>query len=410
MRHLLPLAVLVCAGISLYAGLRYSVRGTALPRCCCVGLGAARECWPPPQSSGGRPYRILFHANQFGPRGTEVNMYSLARAFEELACGEAHAVSFRDGAVQRPEPHLAMASYAKFVARFPGRVHLLNTSNSEELDALVAAMRADAVYSVQAGHPQWGYAHPTVAKLLIHAVFDGSQPRGHAFAVVSDSVTRVAGVPVVPNIVEPSGAPPAGEPSLRVALGLPRSARVFCRHGGATTFNIEYARQAVCNHARQHPGDAFLLKSTEEAPCEAALPNIIHLPHSSDPPALARYLQACDACVHGRMDGETFGLAVAECSAAGLPVITTSDIQPAFHLTVLGAHAILYHDQPSLRRALESFDPVSLAGSRQARRDLYAKYFPEQVMLTFLREFNVLEDVKRAANPMGLPLDGVCKV
>lgn len=335
-------------------------------------------------------------------------MYNLAHAFEELACGEAHAVSFRDGAIQRPEPHLAMSSYAKFAARFPGRVHLLNTSTSEELDALVSSTRADAVYSVQAGDPQWGFAHPTTAKLLVHAVFDGSQPRGYSFATVSSVVNRAEGVPVVPNIVNRADMVTAGKP-LREELGIAHSARVFCRHGGTTTFNVDYARQAVCNHAKTHPEDVFLLKSTGPVPCEAALPNIIHLPYSNNHDTLALFLQACDACIHARMDGETFGSAIAECSAIGIPVITASNIQPAFHLSVLGSHAILYSDQPSLQRVLETFDARSLISKREERRALYSEFFPEQVLLAFLKEFKVLDDLKRVVNPSGLSLEGTCR-
>ena len=36
----------------------------------------------------------------------------------------------------------------------------------------------------------------------------------------------------------------------------------------------------------------------------------------------ARFLNTCDTCMHARVGGETFGLAMAACSTAGLPVIT----------------------------------------------------------------------------------------
>jgi glycosyltransferase involved in cell wall biosynthesis len=44
-------------------------------------------------------------------------------------------------------------------------------------------------------------------------------------------------------------------------------------------------------------------------------PNIIHLPASSDCDTKSRFIRSCDAMLHARYDGETFGLAVAEFSA-----------------------------------------------------------------------------------------------
>ena len=79
-------------------------------------------------------------------------------------------------------------------------------------------------------------------------------------------------------------------------------------------------------HAGEFPNDVFLLLNTDPAACESQHPSsFIHLPVNTNMTYKNRFLATCDACIHGRNGGETFGLAVAECAAAGLPVITFQD-------------------------------------------------------------------------------------
>ena len=50
--------------------------------------------------------------------------------------------------------------------------------------------------------------------------------------------------------------------------------------------------------------------------------NIIYLPKSLDKKNKSKFVSTCDAMIHARYDGETFGLAVAEFSSANKPIIT----------------------------------------------------------------------------------------
>ena len=67
---------------------------------------------------------------------------------------------------------------------------------------------------------------------------------------------------------------------------------------------------------------------------------IIHVARTSDEPAKSRFIRTCDAMLHARSSGETFGLAVGEFSAHNRPVVTSSvhtDHGTArFHLDALG--------------------------------------------------------------------------
>lgn len=87
--------------------------------------------------------------------------------------------------------------------------------------------------------------------------------------------------------------------------------------------------------------------------------------------------------------GETFGLAVAEFSAANRPVITSSihhdDGAARMHLDTLGPdHGLYYHDTPSLLALLRGFDR---SAARRNDWNAYRAFEPAKVMATFDKVF-----------------------
>ena len=106
-------------------------------------------------------------------------------------------------------------------------------------------------------------------------------------------------------------------------------------------------------------------------------------------------MASCNACVHGRADGETFGLAVAECAQAGLPIFTFAHppSDAAFHIKVLGREAKLYEGKLDLLAQLRSFDVPAERARAHVYRTLYDRFNAAVVMRTFLIAFDLLVDV-----------------
>jgi len=52
-------------------------------------------------------------------------------------------------------------------------------------------------------------------------------------------------------------------------------------------------------------------------------PHVVHVPFAKDPSRVARYLQACDVYAHMAL-AETFGLAIVEAQACGVPVVASA--------------------------------------------------------------------------------------
>jgi hypothetical protein len=101
-----------------------------------------------------------------------------------------------------------------------------------------------------------------------------------------------------------------------------------------------------------------------------------------DPVEKAKFLGTCDAMLHARWHGETFGLAVGEFAVLGKPVITFSESREKAHLEMLGNQALLYRHVSELAEILREFCPHKTHGTEY---NIYAD--PEKVMQIFAECF-----------------------
>ena len=156
-----------------------------------------------------------------------------------------------------------------------------------------------------------------VVRLAVHGYFASSQPWGDAFARVSPMISpSAADVPVVPYIVRPL---PRSEDNqgLRARLGIPRDATVLCSYGGRVVFDIPHVRQTVCDlgTGNGHPHLYFLFANHRPfCRSQDAARRVLHLPNLGRKQAMSNFIASCDAMLHGRGAGETFGLAGYEVS------------------------------------------------------------------------------------------------
>jgi hypothetical protein len=181
------------------------------------------------------------------------------------------------------------------------------------------------------GNPFFPESFSCDVPTAIHAVF-GFDKHGTTYAVIENSLLpsnfietakfdwgkKIENI-VVPHMVrEPSPESLSDGKKLRQKLGIPLSAKVFCRHGGTDTFNIGYVHNAISDIvARFTPAQVhFVLVNTDHilVKKEKVISGQIHylkaIPQLS--PQFEEYFGMCDAMLHARQDGETFGLAVGE--------------------------------------------------------------------------------------------------
>ncbi|NCY20357.1 hypothetical protein EBX31_00180 [bacterium] len=288
--------------------------------------------------------KVAFHSNTLGFRGSEQALWDYANLNESIL-GNQSVIFFPARPGMEVEP-----AYKKWRSRFP----LYAYGFTRDLRTKLVREGAEALYMLKPG-PFDGKIVQGI-KNCVHAMFLTDEYHGDAFAYVSRWASHVmtgTEKAYVPHFVPTF----SGGDNLRKKLGISQGARVFGRHGAADTFNIPFAQRAVLDHAQKHPEDHFVFLNTRPFQRNRGFPNIHHLPPTDRPEEKAAFLATCDAMLHARWHGETFGLAVGEFAVLGKPVITYGASRERAHLDALGAKARIYHDREELLRILEDFQP-----------------------------------------------------
>lgn len=159
--------------------------------------------------------------------------------------------------------------------------------------------------------------------------------------------------------------------SLRKVLNIPEDAYVFGRHGGWNQFDVDFVQRAVADFQKPNTREFM-----------PASPNVIFLPADPSLQGRSDFIACCDAMVHGRSDGETFGLACGEFSVANKPVLTTNRGDLA-HIHILQPNVFVAGSKEQYTENMEVVmnisGPRSFDAYTQFDRAATAKTFKELV-------------------------------
>jgi len=312
---------------------------------------------------------VAFHSNTMSLRGSENALWDYAN-LNETVLGNQSVICHPSELGKAENP-----TFAKWKARFP----LLPYRTRNELSRKIKERGVEVLYQIKPG-PFDGFVVPGV-KNCIHSMFLSDEFHGDCFAYVSRWASRV--MTGQENSFIPHFVPKfVSNRNLRGKLGIPIGAKVFGRHGASDTFNIPFVWRAVEEHARSRPADHFVFLNTEPIRGTEKLKNVHYLVPTIDPEEKAQFLATCDAMLHARLNGETFGLAVGEFAVLGKPVITYVESRERAHLEMLGAHALTYRSSRDLEKILLGFSPHKAFGTEyQLCGD------PEKVMEIFSMRF-----------------------
>jgi hypothetical protein len=277
---------------------------------------------------------ILFHSNQLGVRGTEVALYDYAH-YNETILGNVSYIA--------APANSDMSALEKFKSRFGDRVILYN--NFIEL-TISSSYRIDVAYFIKAGFND-GLLCPGI-KNIVHAVFDASDKHGDVYVAVSEWLGKKHNVDYLPHIV----SLPDVKEDFREFIGASHNDVIFGRYGGFDQFDIPYLGDVI--KAAADKGVKFLLMNTKQFNFHHT--NIMYSEANTDMNTKTAFINTCDAMIHGRTDGESFGLAVAEFLHQNKPVVTSMQCRDRNHIHVLGDKGLYYSNGNELYAILTSFE------------------------------------------------------
>jgi glycosyltransferase involved in cell wall biosynthesis len=317
--------------------------------------------------------KILFHENQLSYRGTSNAVYNYALFNQEYLNNESIIIHQKNN----------KNNFAPAIEKFKKKFEVHSYTNLNEIDKIVEQTNTDLFYAIKAG--KFDGVEAKSCKTVIHSVFKYYEPHGDVYAYVSEWLSNemTNGVaPFVPHMI----AVDKTSLDLRDELNIPKDAIVFGRHGGETTFDLPFVKKLIVEISKKRKDIYFVFMGTNSFVFKSIFSpykNIIFLPKSQDELYKAKFINTCDAYLHARKQGESFGIAVGEFSICNKPVITWANSDEKSHIDILGDKAILYNDANDLNEIIQNF---KVDNSKDW--DAYsAEYSAEKVMDKFKSVF-----------------------
>ena len=309
---------------------------------------------------------IAFWSNQLGERGTEIAMYDYAYYNQTILKNKSYIFYEKNNENNN----------VKVINKFSRYFQIVGVDNFSNVDNYLIENNIKTIYIIKSGHNDGRLSN--VAKNIIHCVFTCNEPHGDVYCTVSDWVKNnkrgninANEILTLPHIV----SLPEHNKNMREELNIPFNAKVFGRHGGYNTFNINVVKTAVYEIALNNKDIYFLFLNTEEF-C-GKLPNIIHLDTIIDLDDKRKFINTCDGMLWARSDGETFGLSIAEFSICNKPIIAckTGDLA---HVEILKDKCMWYKNIQELKNLIINFKI-----DKTVDYNLYRDYAPEKIMKIF---------------------------
>lgn len=305
--------------------------------------------------------KIAFFSPHLCLRGTTVAMFSYAFYSQALLNHTSIIIH------ERGHHH----SHISAIARFNKHFQCEEIADIGQLDPILEKVKADAVYIPKVGRIDERIA--SACKTLIHCIGVVNEPHGSRYAYGSEWLSQACSsgnIPFVPYMIDL----PSLNDNLRTTLNIPPYATVIGRTGGLDSWNIPWAEQAVKYSLTRRPDLFYLFQNT---PRFFKHPRIIHIPASANTYWKTMFINSCDAMLHVRNEGESFGLACGEFSSRNKPIITYADSPERSHIHILGDKGIYYHNQSELEKILQAFQ------KRTGNWNCYEQFNPSTVMQKF---------------------------
>jgi hypothetical protein len=318
---------------------------------------------------------IGFFVRHFTERGTEVSIYDYAKYNEEVLNNKSYIICFTEETQKNINFPTERFSYDKFNKRF----QIIEIQDINNMKNVIKNYNLSFFYTQThgAGNDIYQFSNKDIwsnCKTIKHCVFDTTYPESDFYISISEMLNQKNNttIPVIPYIVDL----PINNENLRDELEIPKDAIVYGRYGGLEEFNIHMAHNAIKEYINQNSNCYFLFMNTNKF---YEHPRIIYLDKNIGLDYKVKFINTCDAMIHARAMGETFGLSIAEFSIKNKPIITCScgDLE---HIKILGDKAIIYNSKEELINIFQNIKTIINFGINWNAYELYS---PEYVMNLF---------------------------
>lgn len=306
--------------------------------------------------------KIALHDNSISVRGTTIAIYDYAYYLKYLHNIECIIL------YDKKYPQNDINVYNKFSNEFK----IYGYSDNSEIDKILVDEKCDYFFMIKGG--KYDGIISNVCKNLVMAVSSNiskNDIHGDKYFVCSPFLTKKTGIDFVPHMINL----PEVEGNLRSELNIPEDAIVFGRNGGYETFDLPFVKTAIKDILDQKENYYFVFQNTERFIEHS---RVLFIDATPDMNFKVKFINTCDAHLHARHIGESFGLTCGEFSVKNKPIITWNGSFERNHIDILGDKALLYNNYDDLMHLLLTFDKDKFDDW-----NCYREYLPELVMDRF---------------------------
>jgi hypothetical protein len=310
--------------------------------------------------------KIAFHDNCLCVRGTTTCIFNFAYWGREYLGFEPIIM------YNKTHPANDQEGYDKCSKEF----QVFGYNDNSEIDQILKKQKCDYFFMKKGGSPDGVISKECIN--LINACsghWKSNWIHGDIYAMGSEWLSKLTGytIPYVSDIV----VLPNIETDIREEIGIPKNALVFGRNGGYETFDIHWVKQCILSALEKRNDIWFLFQNTEKFLNHN---RVIHLPKSSCETTKVKFINTCDAMIHARQVGESFGVACAEFSLRNKPVITYNASPESSHIDILGKKGIYYSNPNDLMQIFLNLNKKEI---NSLEWNQYKQFAPEIIIKKF---------------------------
>jgi len=316
--------------------------------------------------------KILFHTNTLNYRGTAVAVTDYARFNQEIL-GNESIISY-DASMPYEKD---MGTEPEVLEKLKQQFHVVEHYGNPQ--TAVDQTGCDVAYFLRSGDQ--GFIANN-CRTVVHAVFQLYQPHADRYAYISEWLANHMNsqhngtVPYVPHMVNL----PEPTQNYRQALNIPADKTIIGRIGGFRTFDLTFVKQAIYNLLEQRDDYVFVMVGTDPW---IDHPNVRFQREFVDLQTKANFINTCDAMLHARSNGESFGLAIVEALAMNKPILSWEGGGDQNHTLILTDSGLLYNTETFAEKLNTVRDYINKEDWTQR----VAQFKPDPVMKKFKEVF-----------------------
>lgn len=312
--------------------------------------------------------KVLFHTLTLNFRGTAVAVFDYAKYNQEVL-GNESIIAYNSSIPYEKDVGTENETLSFIKSNFEVRSY----SNQQELERI--CQDVDVAYFIKYGFND--NELPTNVMTAVHAVFQAKEPHGDRYAYISKWLSEKMGgdIPFVPHIVDLPK--PTGD--YRERLNISKDKIVVGRYGGYYTFDLSFARKVVKELVEKDDRFVFLFVNTQPF---MKHDRVRFIDSIVDRQKKSNFINTCDAMLHARVRGESFGLSVCEFLHHNKPVFAWEGGIDQNHAYLLNQYGSLYNET-NLMEKLQNFDSFKY----KDWKSVVTQFNPETVIHKFNEVF-----------------------